>query len=75
MLSKNRLRKCTIVGNKQPQKKLCEHFGQCTPSKKNSATLTVVGLNDNRAVYIASSKFSDPKRFARRLNKVDGKYI
>ena len=61
--------------NKQPQKKVCGHFGQCTPSKKNSATLTVVGLNDNRAVYIASSTFSEPKRFVRCLNKVDGKYI
>ena len=44
-------------------------------AKESSATLTVVGLNDNRAVYIASSKFSEPKRFLRRLNKVEGKYI
>ena len=43
--------------------------------QKNTATLTVVGLNDNRAIYIASSKFSEPKRFGPRLNKVDGKYI
>ena len=35
----------------------------------------MVGLNDNRAIYIASSKFSEPKRFGPRLNKVDGKYI
>ena len=56
-------------------KKECGHFGQCTSSKKSSATLTVVGLNDNRAVYIASSKFSEPKRFVRHLNKVEGKYI
>ena len=46
-----------------------------TSSKKSSATLTVVGLNDKRAAYIASSKFSEPKRFVRRLNKFGGKYI
>ena len=46
-----------------------------TSSKKSSATLTVVGLNDKRAAYIASSKFSEPKRFVRRLNKFEGKYI
>ena len=56
-------------------KKKCGHFGQHTSSKKSSATLTVVVLNDNRAVYIDSSKFSEPKRFVRRLNKVEGKYI
>ena len=67
------LHKCTIVGEKQPQKS--GHFRQRTSSKKSSATLTVVGLNDNRAVYIASSKISEPKRFVRRLNKVEGKYI
>ena len=56
-------------------KKECGHFRQRKSSKKNTATLTVVGLNDNRAIYIASSKFSEPKRFGPRLNKVDGKYI
>ena len=71
---KNRLRKCTSVGDKQPQKRECGHFEQSTSSKKSSATLTVVGLNDIRAVYIASSKFSEPKRFVRRLNKVERKY-
>ena len=43
--------------------------------QKSSATLTVVSLHDKRAVYIASSKFSERKRFVRRLNKVEGKYI
>ena len=56
-------------------KKECGHFRQRTSSKKSSAILTVVGLNDKRAVYIASFKFSEPKRFVRRLNKVEGKYI
>ena len=53
----------------------CEHFGQRTSSKKSSANLSVVGTNGNRAVCIASSKFSEPKRFVRRLKKVEGKYI
>ena len=74
VLSKNRLRKCNIVGDKQPQ------IGMWTLwiahiKQKSRATLRVVGLNDNRAVYIASSKFFEPKRFVRRLNKVEGKYF
>ena len=76
MFIKNRLSKCTSIGDKQPQKqKECGHFEQSTSSKKSSATLTVVGLNDIRAVYIASSKLSDPKRFVQHLNKVKEKYI
>ena len=67
VLNKNRLRKCTIVGDKQLQKKECGHFGQRTPTKKSSATLTVV--------YISSSKFSEPKRFVRRLNKIEGSIL
>ena len=43
-------------------------------SKKSSATLTVVGWNDNRAVYIASSESSESKRFVRRWNKAAQKY-
>ena len=62
VLNKNGLRKSTIIGHKQLQ-------------KKTKATLTVVGCSCNRAVYIASSKSSEPKRFARRLNKVERKYI
>ena len=47
------------------------HFGERTSSKKGSATLTVIGLKSNRAVYIAFSKFSEPKRFVQHLNKVE----
>ena len=43
--------------------------------RKCSATLTVVGWNDNMAVYIASSDSSKPKRFVRRWKKVERKYI
>ena len=65
VLNKNRLCKCIFLGDKNPEKKECCHFEQ----------RTVVGLNDNRVVGIAFSKISEPKRFARRLNKVQGKYI
>ena len=71
----SRLGKCIIAGDKEPQKKECGHFGQRTSIKKGSAALAVVGLNDNRVVYIASSKFSEPKRFVWHLKKVEGKYI
>ena len=57
------------------KRKACGHFEHRTLSKKNRAILTVVCLNGNRVVYIASSKFSEPKRFVRRLNKVEGKCI
>ena len=43
--------------------------------KKSSANLTVAGSKDNRAVCVASSKFSEPKEFVWYLNKVEGKYI
>ena len=35
----------------------------------------MVGLNDSRAVYIASSECCEPKRFVRYWNKVERKYI
>ena len=34
LLNKNRLRKCTIIGEKQLQKKECDHFEQRTSSEK-----------------------------------------
>ena len=37
--------------------------------------LTVVGENDSRAVYIASSESCEPKRFVRCWNKVERKHI
>ena len=64
-----------LLGTNSLKKKDCEHFGQCTSSRKKQCNLTVVGLNNNRTVYIASSKFPEPKRFVRRLKKVEGKYI
>ena len=64
-----------LLGTNSRKKKECGHFGQRTSIKKGSAALAVVGLNDNRVVYIASSKFSEPKRFVWHLKKVEGKYI
>ena len=52
-----------------------QHKSSKKKKKKSSETLTIVGRNDNRAVYIASSKPSEPNRFFRRLNKVERKYI
>ena len=60
---------------KKKKKKQCGHFSTAH-MQKSSVNSTVVGLNDNRgAVCIASSQFSEPKRFVRRLDKVEGKYI
>ena len=73
VLDKNRLRKC-IIGDKQLQKRESGHFEQRSSSKK-TATLTVVGSNNSRAVYIASSESCEPKRFAHCWNKVERKYI
>ena len=64
----------TAAKKKKKKKRI---WSLCTTSikQKSSGNLAVVGLNDNRAVYIASSKFSEPKRFVRLLKKVQGKYI
>ena len=35
----------------------------------------VASLNNNRAIYIASSESCEPKRFSRCWNKVERKYI
>ena len=45
------------------------------PLLNGDKKITVVGLNDKRMMHIASSKFSEPKRFVRRLKKVEGKYV
>ena len=47
VLSKSRLHKCIIIGDKQLQK---------------SSVACVVGYNDSRAVYIASSESCQPNR-------------
>ena len=62
------------------------HWGQTAAKKRNVATLNSAhqtknksyfdsNWNDNRAVYIAYPKSSESKRFVRRLNKVERKYI
>ena len=64
-----------LWGETATQKIECCHFEQRTSSKKSSANLTVVDWNDNRAVYIVSSKSFESKRFVQRLNKVERKYV
>ena len=86
VLSKNRLLKCTIIGNKHLQKKERGYFEQCTSTKKSVQIwlvwLTVVGWNDSSAIYIASSESCEPffnfvptpnKSFVRCWNKVEKK--
>ena len=50
------------------------HFKQRTSKQKKQSNFDI-GWNDNRAVYLVSSKSSESKRFVRRLNKVETKYI
>ena len=73
-LIKNSLRECTIVRDKQQQKKEMSPLLTVYIKQKSSANLTVVGLSDNRAV-LKASKIFEPKRFAWRLNKVGEKHI
>ena len=50
-------------------------LGENVVLQKSSVTLTVVGLNDSRAVYTASSEFCEPKRLVRCWKKVERKYV
>ena len=43
--------------------------------QNSSVTLTVVGYNDNNAIYVASSESYEPKRFVQCWNKVENIYI
>ena len=74
VLNKNRFPKCTIIGDKQLQKKEIDLSKQRTSSKKSSVTLTMVGWNDNSAIYIASFESCERKRFVWRWNKVEKIY-
>ena len=71
MFSKNRLRKCTIIGDKHLQKKQRGHFEQCKSSKK----VVQLGWNNRSAIDIASSESCEPKRFVWCCNKVEKKTI
>ena len=76
VLSKNRLCKCTIVTDKKQQKMECGRFQQCASSKKKQSTFHSGWFErEQRGVRIASSKFSEPKRFVCSLNTVEGKDI
>ena len=75
VLNKIRLLKCAIIGDKQPQKKECGYSEKRTSSKKVIQIWQWLVWRDNRAVFIASSKTSEPKAFVWRLNKVERNYI
>ena len=67
-INKNRLSICTIIGDKQLQKKELGYFKQCTSSQKISGTF-VVGLNDSMVVYIDLNCVSfKPETFVRLYN-------
>ena len=48
-------------------------FEQLNQAKRKSNFYS--GQSNNRVVYIAFTKSSEPKRFVRRLSKVESKYI
>ena len=56
-------------------KKETQPLGTAQIKQKRSATLTVVGWNDNMAVYIASCKSSEPKSFIWHWNRFERRYI
>ena len=70
VLKKNRLRKCTIIGDKQLQKKelWTERIKQ-----KSSVTLTLVAYNDSSVIYITSFESWESKKFVQCWNKVEKK--
>ena len=64
VLNKNRLRKCTIIADKQLQKKKKKRTWPLWTAhikQKSSVTLIEVGWNDISAIYIASSESCEPK--------------
>ena len=59
VFNKNRLRKYTIIGDKQLRNR---YFEQCRDIKQKCCVACVAGKNDMRALYIASSEFCQPNR-------------
>ena len=56
MFSKNTLRKYTIIGDKQLQKRERDHFESAAHIKQKYCVACVAGKDDNRVLYIASSE-------------------
>ena len=50
-------------------------LGEKVVLQKNSVTLTVVGKNNSRVVYTASSESYEPNRFVRCWKKVERKFV
>jgi len=76
VLNKKKLSKCQIMGDKELAKQPRGHVDQRKSTNRGVGKITVIGWNDNRAVYIASNCLSSqPSKTVRRWNKIDRKYI
>ena len=63
VLNKNRLHKCTIIWDKELQKKRnSATLNSAADIKQKSSVTCVVSSNDTRAIYIASSESCQPSR-------------
>ena len=62
------------LGTNSCKKEERGHFVQRIGYKANSSVTSVVGQNDSRTVYIASSDSCQPKRFVWCWNKVERKF-
>ena len=71
MLNKNRLRKGTITGDKQLQKRNMVTLKSAHQTKKQCN----FDQNNSRAVCVASSESCELKRFVRCQSKVERQYI
>ena len=60
MFKKSKLRKSTVIEDKQPEKKERGHLNSGHRAKK---ALTVAVSSSKRGFYISSSEFSEPMRF------------
>ena len=76
VLNKNKLTKCDIITDKNHEKKARGYTEQKTSTNRSSKKITIVGWNDNCAVYLTSNCLSsDPAKSIRRWSKVERKYI
>ena len=74
VLNKNRLHKCTIIAEKQLQKRNVAAFNS-THKAKRPCNFGSSFQNDSIAIYIASSESSEPKRFVQCWNKPEKQFI
>ena len=76
VLNKKKLAKGHITSDKHLENQARGYTEQKPSTNKSSKKITVVGWNDNRAVYLASNCLSsDPAKSVCRWKKVERKYI